>query len=447
MSIHFFDVKKWLVSDLLPKTDSVKNIIEKTKEIEEKINEINKEDAITNHIDTLKIASIIKPLQIGENFVSKIEYPNNNLLVLKSFFDALMNARNKSTHILYYGDSQIEEDRFSGFLREQLQKHYGGSGCGLLSFMPVTQWIYPKINYSDTWIKWSCYASSPKKSQIYGPMAQSFVFDASKGNGKISIKCNNKGEYACLFNRIKLFYGYASEPILVHYFNEKEKILSDTLNHGGKIAVKEFAVEKTEAITFYFEGFESPVFYGISLESYDKGVYVDNISLRGSSGTFFHLLSKEVLIKFFEQQNVSLIILQFGGNAMPMISSEEKAFQYAQYIDFQLKTLKRVHPWTSILFVGPSDMSVNENGEMVTHPYLESVNEQLKSVVLKNKAAYFDMYRAMGGKNSMTIWVKENLAAKDYVHFSPVGARKIAALIYYSLMKDFSEYEKTQKGI
>ncbi len=46
----------------------------------------------------------------------------------------------------------------------------------------------------------------------------------------------------------------------------------------------------------------------------------------------------------------------------------------------------------------------------------------------------------MGGRNSMPIWVQEKLAAKDYIHFSPQGARRMASIIYYSLMKDYSEY-------
>ncbi|GIV27033.1 MAG: hypothetical protein KatS3mg027_0847 [Bacteroidia bacterium] len=419
------------------KKDSVVQIIESTEVLEEKI----ENDTTNIKIDTLKILNALKPLQIDKNFQSRIEYPTSGKETLKTFFEALKNARNQSMHIVYFGDSQIEEDRFSGFMRENLQKHFGGSGCGWLPFMPVAQWIYPKVSYSDNWVKWSCFASSPKAGEIYGPMGQSFVFDSNKGKGKVTIKCNaNVSPNVCLFNKIKLFYGFAKELILLHYYSGGKKILSDTLNGGSCFNVKEFPVSSTEETTFEFEGFESPVFYGFSLESFGNGVYVDNVALRGSSGTFFHLLHSEALRLFFLQQNVKLVVLQFGGNAMPMIDSEEKAVQYAQYISGQIKTIKRIYPQVSILFVGPSDMCVNQNGEMQTHPFLERVNEELKKVVLSNNCAYFDMYQAMGGRNSMLIWVEKNYAAKDYIHFSPAGARKMASLIYYSLMKDYSDY-------
>ena len=438
-TFRFFDIKNYFLPTNDIKTDSVKNILVQSQRIEKEI------EADTNfvRIDTLKVLRAIKPIQMDKDFISKIEYPNNHKEALKYFFNALKNAPIKSTHILYYGDSQIEEDRFSGFLREKLQQHFGGSGYGWLSFMPVTPWIYPKITYSDNWQKWGCYTTAPIPDQIYGPMAQSFVFDSHKGKAVIHIGCNSSVfPSGCRFNKIKLFYGYAHEPVLIHYYHAQKKIWTDTLSSSSSLAKKEFAAPATDDIRLEIEGFESPYFYGLSLESYGPGVYVDNIALRGSSGTFFHLIPADILREFFREQNVSLIILQFGGNAMPMIDNEEKANKYARYIEAQIKTLKKIHPEVSILFVGPSDMSVLIDGIWQTHPYLEIVNEKLKSVAIRHQCAYFDLYQTMGGKNSMRIWVQQNLAAKDYIHFSPAGARKMAALLYYSLIKDFSDYEE-----
>ncbi len=385
VSFKFFDLNSYL--DLSQtnnnKVDSVKKIIKESLVVEKQVNEDSISLQQNAQIDTLKVKNALKPLQIDKDFISKIEYPNNNKNIFKKFFDALKNANDKNTHILYYGDSQIEEDRFSGFMREKFQAHFGGSGCGWIPFMPIAQWISPKISYSKNWIKWYCYARYPSKTEIYGPMAQTFLFDPTQGKGTISITCNtNIVNSNCQFNKIKLFYGYSKEPLLIHYYNNNEKIISDTLNYQGSLSIKELAVQSTNSIKFEFEGFESPCFYGLSLESYGNGVYVDNIALRGSSGTFFHLIQKDALKKFLDEQHVSLIILQFGGNAMPMIDSEEKAMQYVKYIDSQIKILKRLSN-ASVLFVGPSDMCTNQDGKMLTHPYLEIVNTGLKEVSLK----------------------------------------------------------------
>ena len=45
----------------------------------------------------------------------------------------------------------------------------------------------------------------------------------------------------------------------------------------------------------------------------------------------------------------------------------------------------------------------------------------------------------------MVSWVEQGIAAKDYVHLSSGGARKIAVLLYASLMNDYNTFEKSKK--
>jgi lysophospholipase L1-like esterase len=436
-SFKIFNLKTYFHSSQTSKKDSVENTIQSITQVEKEIDSIPAPSESIIRADTLKIKRILQPLQLDQNFVSLIEYPNNDKRQWNYFANALSQAGQKRTHILYFGDSQIEEDRFSGLLRQKLQSIYGGSGCGLLPIMPVAQWIYPKIKYSDNWYKWDCFADAGKKDEYYGIMAQTFLMDFGKGSAKWTARCDaNVLPFNCLFNKVTLYYGQSKEPVKVKFFNNNELVDEQILESKNIFDKKIFAVKNCDEISLELEGFESPYIYGVSLESFDNGVYVDNISLRGASGTFFHLIDKNLLKHFWDDLNVSLVILQFGGNVMPMIDSEEKAKQYGDYINYQLKIIKSIRPEVPVLFVGPSDMSVNIDGIMQTHPYLESVIHYIKQAVFKNGYAFFDMYKAMGGKNSMPVWVQENIAAKDYTHFSPQGARKMATLIYYSLMKD-----------
>jgi lysophospholipase L1-like esterase len=45
----------------------------------------------------------------------------------------------------------------------------------------------------------------------------------------------------------------------------------------------------------------------------------------------------------------------------------------------------------------------------------------------------------------MSVWVDQKLAATDYIHFSPQGARKIATLLYSALINDYNSYLKSKK--
>lgn len=438
-TIKIFNIKKHLLSLKENKKDTVNKIISQTDKIELENDSIITADQ-KKYPDTLKIYQTLQKSVVDKNFISHNESLNNNKNQLKYLLQALKNSAQKSTHILYYGDSQIEEDRFSGYIRAKLQQTYGGSGCGLLPMMPISQWIYPRISFSENWYKWDCYADAAKPNEYYGISAQTFMIDFDKGAAKWNLRCNTSSYAAnCLFNKLVLYYGKANEPIKTKFINKNELISEEILYTQNIFDKKVFPIKNNEEITFEFEGFESPYFYGVSLENFNNGVYVDNISLRGSSGTFFHNIPRELLKNFFEELNVSMIILQFGGNVMPMIDSEEKAKQYGDYINYQLKIIKNINPQIPILFIGPADMSVNIDGVMQTHPYLERVIYYIRNAVLNNGYIFFDMYKAMGGKNSMPVWVQENLAAKDYIHFSSAGAKKMSILIYYSLIKDLEE--------
>jgi lysophospholipase L1-like esterase len=219
---------------------------------------------------------------------------------------------------------------------------------------------------------------------------------------------------------------------------------ADSLNYGSCSLSKEFSVHPNsnqQEIRFY--GKYSPDFYGMSLES-EKGVYVDNIAQRGSSGTFFHLVNMEQLKYYYQLLNVKCVLMQFGGNALPNLKNEEQVKNYVAYIRGQLGILKKIAPNVSVIYIGPADMGIKEGTDFITHPMLETLRDELKKAVVESGMAYFDMFDCMGGKNSMQVWVKEGLAADDYIHFSPTGARKIAVLLHTAIMNEYQKWVKNE---
>jgi hypothetical protein len=53
------------------------------------------------------------------------------------------------------------------------------------------------------------------------------------------------------------------------------------------------------------------------------------------------------------------------------------------------------------------------------------------------------MYEVMGGRNSMVSWVESEpaLAAADYTHFTPKGARRIAELFVRALNQEYDAWK------
>ena len=137
--------------------------------------------------------------------------------------------------------------------------------------------------------------------------------------------------------------------------------------------------------------------YGISLSG-KNGVTLSNVPMRGASGTIFTRIDSALLTQSYQAMNVPLIIMQYGGNMMPQINSDKAIDSYMRNIAKQIQYLKRVNPRAEILFIGPSDMAKRIDGQIQTYTYLPKMNDALKETVLKNGAAYWDLFNVMGGK-------------------------------------------------
>lgn len=411
--------------------------------------------------DTLKGSSdtaLVKEIELKDSTIklnTSIQYKDASKSAMDNFFSALANidSEPKSIRILHYGDSQIEGDRISDYLRLKLQGQFGGAGPGLISFMPVAPSVINKISWSNTWDRYQIFAGKDKrvKHNNFGAMAHLTRFapyttltdTASYRSAWIKfVTSKNGGPSAAAFTKIKLFYGGAQAKTHVELYENGSLNNSDSLVAGGNFNIKEFNLNQGALLhEFKFKGKDSPDFYGVSLEG-SKGVMVDNFGLRGSSGTFFNQINYGQLKNFYDYLNARLIILQFGGNTLPYITTKEQTDNFGNYLKAQINTIKKLAPHASILVIGPADMSVKEGTEYVTHPQLENLRDAIKRTAFETDCAFFDMYNCMGGKNSMLTWVEQGIAAKDYIHFSSGGARKIAVLLYSSLISDYNSYLK-----
>jgi lysophospholipase L1-like esterase len=416
---------------------------------------INENDTIKNGSDTNSNDSNTITKDSSVKLITAIQKINKS--ALNNFFDALTELKTNpaAIRVMHYGDSQIEGDRITDYLRMKLQAQFGGNGPGLISFMPVAPSVINKITPIGNWDKYNVFTSKDKriKHSNFGPLGSINRFGGYKIlndsspvlSASVKIVTTKLGGTSNQnYKKIKLFYGGAQAKTWCEFYDGPALINADSLEAGGNFNIINYNVANGSQVhELKFSGKDSPDFYGVSLQS-DNGVIVDNIGLRGSSGTFFHQINNSQLAQFYTHLNVKLIILQFGGNALPSLKDEKSAANYASYLKNQISILKKLAPNASILFIGPADMSTKDGTDYVTYPMLEPTRDAIKKAVLESDCAFFDMYDCMGGKNSMVSWVDLKLAAYDYIHFSPQGARKIATLLYSALISDYNVYLKNK---
>jgi lysophospholipase L1-like esterase len=396
-----------------------------------------------------------------KKLVTPMEFPANNLTALDPFFAKLatMDTDGK-IRIMHYGDSQIEGDRITGFIRSKLQGRFGGKGMGLCN--PVA--IYSQFSIiQENSANWSRYSGfgfiDPNvKHNKYGPMIAfnrfapltdstwkqpSTKYSASLSFSKSTIGYSNTAQ----FKNVSIYYGNSKASVKITVKSGETVLATDSLKSGDGLSIYTYKSSSyLDNIKFEFEGYDSPDFYSVSFED-DKGIYIDNVALRGSSGTVFTTGNGALLGQVYANLDVDLFILQFGGNSVPYIQDKKSAQQFANYFYYQMTYLKSLVPDVCIIVIGPSDMSVKIKDSYVTYPNLETIITEIKAATHKAGGVYWDMYKAMGGKNSMVAWVNSNpqMAGTDYTHFTPYGTTVISNMFYNSFIVEYSAYTERMK--
>jgi lysophospholipase L1-like esterase len=411
----------------------------------------NIDSILNHHIDSAILKelhsvedSLVAFRKISFDNPAKIHYPNNNKKVLHSLFEALESAEeeNGSFRILHYGDSQIEMDRITSYIREQLQVKFGGNGPGLQPAMQVIPNISTLQSSSGNYIRYASWGFEDRlkvKHGRYGIMLNFCEFN--NGGGTISFTPSFQAyPQAHLINNIKVLVGSLESDMNISIRGDGKKYATKQAKAGNGVQLIEWTIDTfPKKINISFSGGGTPEIYGIALDG-KTGVSVDNLPMRGCSGTIFKKTNATILSTSFDLMNVKLLLLEFGGNMMPSINGPKTAEKYGQNFYEQIMYLKEQKPDMDILVIGPADMSKRINGSMQSYPYISEVIAGLKKAAFDAGGAYWDMYEVMGGHNSMPTWVNEGLAGKDYIHFTAAGAKKIAELFYEALINDYNEY-------
>ena len=409
----------------------------------------NLEELVEETVEEEQVPKIPDLESIDTSKIQRIEYPADRISFVMGLREAL---KAESCRIIHYGDSQIEGDRISSYIRNRLQGLYGGSGPGFIPVKQVYEQISAKVSASENWERYAYFDPTQQKlpHKKYGAYNSISRFTTYKDSidvdtvelstGIIHIGISDK-TYANFrkFNKIGLHYGNSTVPAEISVYNSNTHLRTTALISDGNY--HNFQIDLPETpndLRIEISSKVSPDFYGITLDG-NSGISLDNVAMRGGSGTVFAGTNPENFSSMYRELDPRIIILQYGGNSVPYIKDSTEVQNYVSYLKNHISWLQRRAPKSQFLYIGPSDLTIMENGQMITYPLLPSINDALKEMCLANNVAYWDMFEAMGGKNSMPYWVEQKLAGSDYTHFTFSGSKLISELFFLALYMDVNE--------
>lgn len=363
--------------------------------------------------------------------ITCIEDYSQDSTALKFFLDALYQTKtsHKKLRIAFYGDSFIEGDVFCGSFRDTLQSVFGGRGVG---FVPITSAVTGFRNtIRHRFENWTAFSLINKKETRHAIGPAGYTFVPQEGNW-VEYK-PSKQRLLREFHAVKLFYKSTRDVIL--HFSADTAQHTEPLESSGKFEEWNFPAKQSKLVRFEFFPHDSLLVYGASFEN-EEGICVDNFSIRGNSGMNLGDIPPSMYKDFNRFRNYKLIILQFGLNLV--VSESLNYGAYVKRMVAVVNSLKKSFPNSSFLLLSISDRSENVDGTFETMAAIPTMRDAQRLIAQQSGIAFWDMFSAMGGENSMVKWAeaKPPLGARDYTHLTFRGGRMLAGSLAKSLLHE-----------
>lgn len=446
-----FKIKKVdLLSDIRIQTgslsiDSLRMQLEQQDTV--KIDSVAVRDSIMKAMgtDSLSLAlrdSLYKTMYAekgADSLGTRIEDYSLGHIGLKRFFAALKNSeqQNRPVRVAFVGDSFIEGDIIVADFRSGMQQRFGGRGVGFVPVASVAAQFRPTIILkSEGWTSWSMLTD---RSQAY--TLSGMTFEGKDDKASLSLKTTKQYPESQSVSSVKLLYEQ-NENTVLHFASEGQPdTICETLPATSNILQWERKGTFTNA-SFTFTGAKGFRALGVAMED-NNGVIVDNYSLRGNSGLILNRLDVSHCQAMNTVRPYDLIILQYGLNVV-----SDSMLQYGWYtkrMEDVIHHVRACFPQADILLLGVSDRSRQVNGSFETMPAVLALLHAQRQTARRTGVAFWNVFGAMGGENSMVRFVENNWASKDYTHMSFRGGREIASALLKAILLEKEFYDEADK--
>ncbi len=372
----------------------------------------------------------------------------NGYQYLIPFYENLFQLETSKTgnvRIAYFGDSMTDGDLIVQDLRNEFQNRFGGEGVGFVSITSESAASRGSIThqYSENW-KTQSYLNVRTPIRSFGVNGHVFFAKDSVDKTWIRFKASNYKNISQL-NNPTLFYGSSDNQNGQIDYKIGNDTLHKKLSASNLLNTITLAPYNLKNLKVDFQNARRVPIYGFNFDD-GKGVHVDNFSQRGNSGIPISKFDVNLMQAFQRKLNYDMIVLHYGTNVLGYGTLDFS--WYDKSMTRTVNRLKLCFPGVPILIISTADKSTKYDLQMKTDSAVVPLSTSQKSYALKTQSGFVNLYTLMGGDGSMTKWVEQDpsLANKDYTHFNPRGAKKIAEMLYGEINKGYEQYKILRKN-
>lgn len=360
-------------------------------------------------------ALVAEPLQPIEDFDTTGCSP------LRALYDKLLDGT--PVRIAVLGDSFIEGDILTADLRETLQEHYGGTGCGFAPMAsPLTGFRHTVKTTSKGWTAYNIMqhktTPEPLRENYY---VSGWVCRPETG-AQTRWETTQSRRHLDPCDGARILFLSRSE-------SRVEVTVNDTLHRSFAIEASDelrqidIAGLPLRSVTFRVaEGADGVIGYGAVMGR--GGVAVDNYSVRSNNGQAMFRTNPALNAQAQALLGYDLVILQYGLNIM-----QQGIHNYANYgaqIGKMIAYVRQCFPKAAVLVMGVSDRSVRTDHGFEPMDAVPYMTQYQREAARREQAAFWDTSAAMGALGGMAQFVTNGWAGKDYTHINFAGGRQVA---------------------
>lgn len=364
---------------------------------------------------------------------------------VQPFFEALKHTDSQKVKIVHIGDSHVQADVFTGFIRGRLQDIFGNGGRGLvfpyaaarthsavdyLTYV-TGKWEYAKnIHYEPKFslgltgvtirtqdqratFRFNFHSNTAKTAKtllkIYHPQNKtgSFILNLKTSPTELPIKINlDTADTALPYTKL-LF----DKPI-----DWLEGSFSGS--NGG----------------YFFET------YGFSLENPEEtGILYHSVGINGAG--LYSILAQDLMANQIAEINPNLVVIDLGAN--DYYGSNINEIEYEQNLRKIIQNIREACPNTSFL-IGCSQDIYRYHYNITD---CEKASQIAQKVAFDLNCAFYDYYNVAGGKNVMLEWENYQLAKRDRVHLTNEGYLNRGELFANALLTSYYAYLKNENPV